>query len=149
VDFPRLGNDWSYQYARRQWSLVDTHHLRYRQLDAWDKVMIHLATEHQLLSSPPAEQLFLDPDKKILAYTRGGLIFVFSFHPTESFFGLPIRMPEVGTYHILLNSDEKEFGGFERLDKSIAYPTDKDQQVHLYVPNRVSIIINRKKIKNV
>ena len=144
VDFPRLGNDWSYQYARRQWSLVDTHHLRYRQLDAWDKVMIHLATEHHLLSSPPAEQLFLDPDKKILAYTRGGLIFVFSFHPTESYFGFPIRMPEAGTYHILFSSDEKIYGGFERLDKSIAYPTDKDQQVHLYVPNRVVMVMGRK-----
>lgn len=144
VDFPRLGNDWSYQYARRQWSLVDTHHLRYRQLDLWDKVMIHLATEHQLLSSPPAEQLFLDPDKKIIAYTRGDLIFVFSFHPTESYFGFPIRVQQKGTYHILLDSDEKIYGGFERLDKAIAYPTDKDQQVHLYIPNRVVMVMGRK-----
>jgi 1,4-alpha-glucan branching enzyme len=106
--------------------------------------MIDLASKYQLLSAPPAEQLFLDPDKKILAYTRGNLVFVFSFHPTESFFGFPIRVPEKGTYHILLDSDEKIYGGFERLDKSIAFPTDEDQQVHLYIPNRVVMVMRRK-----
>lgn len=30
LDFPREGNEWSYQYCRRQWSLVDTDHLRYK-----------------------------------------------------------------------------------------------------------------------
>jgi 1,4-alpha-glucan branching enzyme len=145
VDFPRLGNDWSYQYARRQWSLVDDPLLRYQQLHKWDKVMIQLAKDYMLLASPPAVQLFLDPDKKIIAYERGGLIFVHSFHPTESFFGLPIRMPEEGAYHLLLHSDEKIYGGFERLDKSIAYPTDPDQQVHLYVPNRVVMVMGREK----
>lgn len=147
VDFPRLGNDWSYQYARRQWSLVDDPLLRYSQLDAWDKVMIQLATDHQLLSAPPATQLYLDPDKKILAYERVNLVFVFSFHPTESFFGFPIRMPEAGTYHILLNSDEKIYGGFERLDKSVEYKTDEDQQVSLYVPNRVVMVMEGEKLK--
>jgi 1,4-alpha-glucan branching enzyme len=145
VDFPRLGNDWSYQYARRQWSLVDSPHLRYRQLDAWDKAMIQLAKDQQLLSSPPAVQLYLDPDKKILAYERAGLVFVFSFHPTESFFGYPIRMTSTGTFRILLHSDEKSYGGFDRLDQKITYPTDQDQAIHLYVPNRVMMVLNRKK----
>jgi 1,4-alpha-glucan branching enzyme len=145
VDFPRIGNAWSYQYARRQWSLVDTPHLRYRQLDAWDKAMIHLALEYHLLSDPPAVQLYLEPDKKILAYARAGLVFVFSFHPTESFFGFPIRMPEKGSYRILLNSDDAEFGGFDRLDQSISYSTGTDQEVHLYVPNRVVIILSKEK----
>ena len=30
LDFPREGNDWSYHYCRRQWSLVDADHLRYK-----------------------------------------------------------------------------------------------------------------------
>lgn len=145
VDFPRLGNDWSYQYARRQWSLVDTHHLRYRQLDAWDKAMIQMATQYQLLLAGPAKQLHLDPDKKILAYERGGLVFIYSFHPIESFFGFPIQMISPGTYHLLLHSDEKIYGGFERLDKKIAYPTDQDQKAHFYIPNRVVMIFERKK----
>ena len=143
VDFPREGNNWSYQYARRQWSLVDTEHLRYSQLDAWDKSMIQLAKNHDLLSSGSAEQLYLDPDKKIIAYHRGQLIFVFSFHPTESYFGYPVPMPEKGKYQIALHSDEKKYGGFERVDKSVKYETDKDQMVHLYVPNRTVLIIKK------
>ncbi len=143
VDFPRIGNNWSYQFARRQWSLVDEPLLRYQQLNAWDKAMIQLAKDKQLLSSPPAQQLFLDPDKKILAYTRGAVVFVFSFHPTESYFGLPVPMPKSGSYRIILHSDEKKFGGFERLDKNINYQTEKDQKVNLYVPNRVMMVLER------
>ncbi|GJN39398.1 hypothetical protein PR202_gb28512 [Eleusine coracana subsp. coracana] len=30
IDFPREGNNWSYDKCRRQWSLVDTDHLRYK-----------------------------------------------------------------------------------------------------------------------
>jgi 1,4-alpha-glucan branching enzyme len=30
IDFPREGNGWSYQYARRQWHLVDSPDLKYR-----------------------------------------------------------------------------------------------------------------------
>ena len=29
IDFPRQGNNWSYKYARRQWSLVDRTDLKY------------------------------------------------------------------------------------------------------------------------
>ncbi|MDR7131074.1 1,4-alpha-glucan branching enzyme [Algoriphagus sp. 4150] len=143
VDFPREGNDWSYQHARRQWSLVDDPLLRYGQLGAWDKAIIKLANEYRLLASAPAAQLHLDPDKKILAYERAGLVFVFSFHPTESFFGLPIHVKESGEYKILLDSDQKEFSGFERLDQAINYPTDEHRCIKLYVPNRTVLVLDR------
>jgi 1,4-alpha-glucan branching enzyme len=141
VDFPREGNNWSHQHARRQWSLVDDPLLRYGQLDAWDKAIIKLANDYLLLASAPAVQLYLDPDKKNLAYERSGLIFVFSFHPTESFFGLPIHVKKAGDYKILLNSDEKEFSGFERLDQSVIYPTDDYQCLKLYIPNRTVLVL--------
>lgn len=145
VDFPREGNNWSYQYARRQWSLVDTPHLRYQQLAAWDKAMIQLAKKYQLLAQPQAVQLYLEPNKKILAYERGGLVFIYSFHPSESFFGFPIPLPKAGDYQIILHSDQTEFGGFERLDKKVMYQTDKENKVSLYIPNRVVMILKRKK----
>ena len=143
VDFPREGNDWSYQYARRQWSLVDDPLLRYGQLGAWDKAMTSLGTKYQVLASKHAVQLYLDPNKKIIAYERANLIFVFSFHPTESFFGFPIHLPSPGSYKIILDSDEKTFGGFERLDKSVEYFTDKDQNLLLYLPNRTMLVLER------
>ena len=143
IDFPREGNNWSYQHARRQWSLIEDPLLRYGQLNAWDKEMIKLANDYDIPASKPAVQLHLDPDKKILAYERAGLIFVFSFNPTASFFGFAIRVLEEGNYKILLNSDEKEFGGFERLDNKINYPTDKNQCLLAYVPNRTMMVFKK------
>ncbi|MBN3519843.1 alpha amylase C-terminal domain-containing protein [Algoriphagus lutimaris] len=144
VDFPREGNNWSYQYARRQWSLVDDPLLRYRQLAAWDKSMIQLAKDFQVLASQHARQLHLDPNKKILAYERAGLVFVFSFHPTESFSGFAIQVPWPGSYQMILNSDEEEFGGFERLDASTTFLTNENQGLLLYIPNRTMMVLKRK-----
>lgn len=141
VDFPREGNDWSYQYARRQWSLVDDPLLRYQQLDAWDKAMIYLVTTHKLLLAGPAQQLYLEPNKKVLAYTRGNLIFVFCFHPSDSFEGLAIPVPSAGDYQLLLHSDAPEFGGFDRLDSELIYPTNANQELLLYVPSRVGMVL--------
>lgn len=39
LDFPREGNNNSFQYARRQWNIVDDQNLRYRYLNAFDKEM--------------------------------------------------------------------------------------------------------------
>lgn len=144
VDFPREGNNWSYQYARRQWSLADDPLLRYGQLASWDKSMIQLAKDYQLLASKHAVQLHLDPNKKILAYERAGLIFVFSFHPTESFSGFAIQVPEAGSYQLILDSDDKEFGGFERLDTSTTFLTNENQCLLLYVPNRTMMVLKKK-----
>ena len=47
----REGNKWSHHYCRRQWSLVDAEHLRYRQLNAWDAALQHLESCTRFLSS--------------------------------------------------------------------------------------------------
>ncbi|MBM3169718.1 MAG: alpha amylase C-terminal domain-containing protein [Bacteroidetes bacterium] len=141
VDFPREGNDWSFRYARRQWSLVDDPLLRYRQLDAWDKAMIQLVTAQELLLAGPAQQLYLEPNKKVLAYSRGDLIFVFSVHPSDSYEGFAIPVPSAGDYQLLLHSDAPAFGGFDRLDSSLIYTTNAKQELLLYVPSRVGMVL--------
>ena len=47
----REGNKWSHHYCRRQWSLVDAEHLRYRQLNAWDAALQALEAATRFLSS--------------------------------------------------------------------------------------------------
>ena len=39
IDFPRIGNDWCYNHARRQWNLADMTHLRYIHLNNFDAAM--------------------------------------------------------------------------------------------------------------
>ena len=53
----REGNAWSHHYCRRQWSLADNDHLRYKHLLAWDAAMQQLEerfcfqqSSHQLVS---------------------------------------------------------------------------------------------------
>lgn len=143
VDFPRAGNDWSYQYARRQWTLVDTEHLRYHDLFEWDKAMIKLVDSHNLLASDPAEQLYLDPNDKILAFERAGLVFVFNFHVKESYFGFFLPVRSKGEYKIVLNSDERIYGGFVRIKGDPAYATDKKSRIQIYLPNRTCLVFKK------
>ncbi|MCH7410884.1 alpha-amylase family glycosyl hydrolase [Belliella sp. DSM 111904] len=141
VDFPRAGNDWSYQYARRQWSLRDNPSLKYKFLADFDEEMIKLVAGYDVCASSHAHQLFLDPQMKILAYERARLIFVFNFHPFESLFGYEIPVRKKSSYQIILHSDEEKFGGFSRLDKSLKYSTDDNGTLKLYLPSRVGMVL--------
>ena len=80
IDFPREGNGWSYKYCRRQWKLVDDPRLKYEWLNDFDKAMINLARDRHLLDDPYAVSLWIDPDRKIITFSRGRLLFVFNFH---------------------------------------------------------------------
>ncbi|WP_018617071.1 alpha amylase C-terminal domain-containing protein [Segetibacter koreensis] len=144
VDFPREGNNWSHHYARRQWSLVDNSELKYQYMANWDKAMIHIIKENQVLASQRARQIHLDGNNKVIVFERSNLIFIFNFSPANSIFGYKFWAPEKGTYQIVLNSDKKEFGGFERVDDSIDYPTDEHQNVSVYLTNRTALVMKKK-----
>ena len=77
IDFPREGNNWSYKYARRQWSLVDNMDLKYHWLGDFDKDMIHLLQENGLLNIPWCRLLADNRPDQIMAYERGQLYFRF------------------------------------------------------------------------
>jgi 1,4-alpha-glucan branching enzyme len=141
VDFPREGNDWSYQYARRQWSLVENENLKYQFLGDWDKAMVKVIKDFNVLPSAPANQLYMDPKNKIIVYERAGLIFIFSFNISESFFGYSFKVPHSGNYRIVLNSDDKKYGGFERINAALDYPTDEELTLRVYVPNRTALVL--------
>ena len=143
VDFPREGNDWSHQYARRQWSLADNKELKYQYLSAWDKAMIQVIVDNHILSAATATQLQMDDSNKVIVFEKNNLIFIFNFSPDNSIFGYQFKAAEAGTYHIILNSDNSEFGGFARVDNSIGYPTDSDQILSLYLTNRTALVLKK------
>ena len=53
LDFPRVGNNDSYHYARRQYNLVEDPLLRYRMLNDFDAAMNHLEEKFGWLHSDP------------------------------------------------------------------------------------------------
>jgi 1,4-alpha-glucan branching enzyme len=59
LDFPRQGNNDSYQYARRQFNLPDDPNLRYQQLNSFDAAMNLLEEQYHWLSSPQVSRSHL------------------------------------------------------------------------------------------
>lgn len=52
---------------------------------------------------------------KVLVYERAGLLFVFNFHPTNSFTDYRVGVEKPGEYKIILSTDEKRFGGYDNI----------------------------------
>ena len=126
IDFPREGNNFSYKYARRQWSLVRDPTLRYRDLAEFDQAMIRLDEQYGLLESRPIEELYVHEEQKLLIYRRGPLVFVFNFHPTSSYadfrFGVPEAPADKPNYKMILNTDDFWFGGHGIVAPGQIYP---------------------------
>ena len=52
LDFPRVGNNESYHYARRQWNLVDDDLLKYKFLNNFDAGMQNAEEKYGWLAAP-------------------------------------------------------------------------------------------------
>lgn len=52
---------------------------------------------------------------KVIVFERAGLLFIFNFHPNQSFTDYRVGVEEAGEYKIVLSSDEKRFGGFDNI----------------------------------
>ena len=147
VDFPREGNNWSFHHARRQWSLADQSALRYAGLRNFDQAMLALDKKFNLLADPFVEQLALHEDTRQLVFRRGPLVFAFNFHPTESFVGLRIPVPDPKDYQVVLDTDQKEFEGFGRLDPKVRHVREdvplygRKQSIRIYLPNRTALVL--------
>ena len=106
--------------------------------------MINTIKENKVLGSGNAKQINMDPANKVIIFERNNLIFIFNFSTGNSIFGYKFWAPEKGTYRIILNSDKKEFGGFDRVDDSIDYPTDENQNLSVYLTNRTALVMKKK-----
>jgi len=140
IDFPRLGNGWSFRHARRQWSLADNPELRYGGLQAFDSAMIHYVRKHRTLNFP-FSLICCDEERKILVFERGNSIFALNFNPAASFENFCFQAPE-GEYVMAFNSDEESFGGFSRLQKDERHFT-VNHILSLYLPCRCAVVLDK------
>ncbi len=154
IDFPREGNNWSYKYARRQWSLVDNTDLKYSYLAEFDREMINIFKNKEILKEPKITLTFENTNDQIIAFNRGNFLFIFNFNPTQSFFNYTVNVPP-GKYKIILNTDDKKFGGFERIDTSITYVAEKPVKLSLpsflkiYLPCRIGLVLEKIQTKSI
>ncbi len=146
IDFPREGNNWSYHYCRRQWSLVDNKDLKYHYLWDFDKEMIALLKDNNVLELPTVNR-WLHQDDKVIVFSKGDLLFVYNFHPTKSFEGYYIQTGEKGKYKVVLSSDDSSFGGYDRVDKNYVYSAVSDPcgmiGFKCYLPSRTAFVLKK------
>ena len=145
IDFPREGNGWSYDHARRLWSLVDDENLRFRFLNMFDKAMIQMVNDTGVFHWRP-EPLVRDNERQGLIFTRGDYLFVFNFNPEKSFPDYVFDAPS-GKYTMVLNTDNKNFDGVGRIDEEVEhftrYVSPGRGQLSLYVPARTGFVLRR------
>jgi 1,4-alpha-glucan branching enzyme len=150
IDFPREGNNWSYHYARRQWQLARNSDLKYFYLLNFDRRMVGLHHDYKILDNLTVDRLYENSHDKVIAFARGEFLFVFNFSPSKSFtdYGIPVK----GKFRIILDTDDPEFDGFNRVDKSKVYLSMKKGErsiinaplyLYLYLPARSAMVLRK------
>lgn len=126
IDFPREGNGWSYDKCRRQWGLVDQDHLRYKFMNAFDRAMNLLDDKFSFLASSKQIVSSTSEDDKVIVFERGDLVFVFNFHPGNTYEGYKVGCDSPGKYRVALDSDAWEFGGRGRVGHDVDHFTSPE-----------------------
>ena len=147
IDFPREGNGYSYDYAKRKWSILDAAYLKYSYLGEFDKAMLKFAQKHKQLGST-IFRLWLDNDRKVIAFRNKEIIYIFNFHPTNSYESFAIPIHDTGKFRTVLDTDESRFGGLNRISKDYIYTAEKLEctdydGIKIYIPSRTAIALEK------
>lgn len=86
--------------------------------------MNNTETAYNWLSAPQAYISLKNEQDKVVVFERAGLLFIFNFHWSNSYTDYRVGIEEPGEYKIVLDTDDKHFGGHGRLDHSVHYFTD-------------------------
>ena len=144
IDFPREGNHWSYDHARRQWSLAEDANLRFGELKNIDRAMLDIIGKPGFYQSC-VQTVRIDEEKQLIFFERGGYWFCFNFSPEGSYSDFEVEaLP--GSYATVLDSDAPEFGGFGRREAGQRYftlPRSDGEKLSLYLPNRTVLVLKR------
>ncbi|UZJ56056.1 hypothetical protein CBS101457_005376 [Exobasidium rhododendri] len=150
LDFPTAANGSSFQHARRQYNLADNPILRYRYLNTFDKSMNLLEDKFKWLAAPQAYVSLKHESDRVIAFERAGALFIFNFHPTNSYTDYRIGVDVPGEYRIALDSDSKEHGGHGRIDheKSRYFTSPMEWNgrrnfVQVYLPTRTCLVLGK------
>ena len=145
IDFPREGNNWSYHYARRQWSLANNKQLKYEWLGDFDQAMLNFVKACGIMEDGGAVSLWIDQPKKILCFRKAGYIFVFNFHPADSQREFFVPVHREGKWQCVFSTDAPRFGGEDRVDMQYVYQSMRvdggDSGFLIYSPCRTAFVL--------
>lgn len=149
IDFPREGNNWSYHYCRRQWSLQENQDLKYQWLGQFDKDMIMLTKRNHMFEQRMGDLRLLRNEDQIIVFYRKGLLFAFNFNPVTSFTDVEIPVPANADYEMKLSSDDVQYGGQERIAHGTYKAKEKEGEymVELYLPARTAVVLKEGRVR--
>jgi 1,4-alpha-glucan branching enzyme len=104
--------------------------------------MVHFLQQEKIFDQP-ARKLYENINNQILLYERNKHYFVLNLHPTRSYTDFEFDLPP-GEYKIILNSDNPQFGGFNRINESMSYNSYQrigKHRVKLYLPARTIFVL--------
>lgn len=147
IDFPREGNGYSYHYARRQWSLADSKDLKYQFLNNFDNAMLEFSKENSQLAGE-TYRLWIDNDRKIIAFRNKDIVYIFNFHPENSYESFQLPIHDIGEFKVFMDTDEGRFGGFDRISHDFIYQSEKlsgtdYDGIKIYIPSRTGLALKK------
>jgi 1,4-alpha-glucan branching enzyme len=106
--------------------------------------MVHTAKYYRIFDQVYPDLKWVHEDDHVIAFERGGLLFVFNFSPVHSFEGYPIPVSHSCDYRVLFSSDDYCYCGYGRVARNTvsAYtPGMEGNHVRLYLPARTAIVL--------
>jgi len=152
IDFPREGNNWSFHYCRRQWSLPDNTDLKYQYLNAFDKDMIAVTKEANLFEQKMGDLRYNDSYRQVIVFYRKGLLFAFNFSPCNSYTDVKVSIPNCADYEVAFTTDDWKYGGWGQINHG-TYPVQVDENgastISLYLPARTAMVLREGEIRQI
>jgi len=93
VDMPRQANGFNDEPSRIKYELADNTELKFHQMQLFEAGLNHAAEEFKWLLNKEYSILVQNEEKKVLACTRAGCLFVFNLHPANSYSNFEIKVP--------------------------------------------------------
>ncbi|CAN7000120.1 unnamed protein product [Brassica rapa subsp. trilocularis] len=143
VEFPTQSNKFSFSLANRRWDLLESgiHH----QLFSFDKDLMDLDKSKGILSRGLPSIHHVNDANMVISFSRGPFLFIFNFHPSNSYEKYGVGVEEAGEYTMILNSDEAKYGGQgllkedQYLQRSISKRIDGQRNcLEVFLPSRTA-----------
>ncbi|MBO4335592.1 MAG: alpha amylase C-terminal domain-containing protein [Desulfovibrio sp.] len=138
------------EHAHRQWRLATDPTLKYHALRLFDQAQMQLVMNFEQDFQCAPLFRFIHEDRRLLAFERGSLLFIFNFHETEPATDLCFAVTP-GKYLDTLSSDEIRFSGHANLvvqDPPLEHFTKPCQDpllgdITIYLPPMVALVLTR------
>ncbi len=125
------------------WNLSYDKDLRYKFLLKFDKSMIKLDIDYNILNAGYQFIRTKHNSDKVLVFEKNNVLFVFNWHPTQSYESYPIYTKHCRKVEVLWSTDDEQFGGHCRVAHQSYKTEEMDKFVSkflLYLPNRCAVV---------